>query len=119
MSQFTRPPHARADAGGEYAGRAPPVPSVDELPQLKLYQPVHNRYYLVTASLVCRRPGLPDRRVNPGRQEQARFVLRRLLPAAGATGRPPPIHACGASTASYRSKTPPNGEPWVRTPTAS
>ena len=63
-----------------------PVPFVDELPQLKLYQPVHNRYYLVTASLVCRRPGLPDRRVDPGRQEQVRFVLRRLLPAADAAG---------------------------------
>ena len=49
-------------------------------PNLKLYQPSHQRYYLVTACLVCGRAGLPDRAVNPGRQEKATFVLRRLLP---------------------------------------
>lgn len=47
---------------------------------LKLYQPVHGRFYLVAASLVCRIPGLPDRRVDPARQEKASFVLRRLVP---------------------------------------
>ena len=49
-------------------------------PNLKLYQPSHQRYYLVTACLVCGRAGLPDRAVNPGRQEKATFVLRRLFP---------------------------------------
>src|SRR5712691_5419341 len=28
--------------------------------QLKLYQPLHGHYYLVTGSLVCRQFGLPD-----------------------------------------------------------
>lgn len=49
---------------------------------LKLYQPAHQRYYLVAAGLVCARAGLPDRVVNAGRGERASFVVRRLLPAA-------------------------------------
>lgn len=49
-------------------------------PKLKLYQPAHQRYYLVTACLVCGRAGLPDRAVDPGRQEKATFVVRRLFP---------------------------------------
>ena len=55
------------------AGGSPP-------PKFKLYQPAHQRYYLVTASLVCGRAGLPDRHVDPGRQERTTFVLRRLFP---------------------------------------
>jgi hypothetical protein len=47
---------------------------------LKLYQPAHQRYYLVSASLVCALPGLPERAVVPGGAEQVNFVLRRLLP---------------------------------------
>ncbi len=47
---------------------------------LKLYQPAQQRFYLVTASLVCRRAGLPDRLINSGKQEQPGFVLRRLIP---------------------------------------
>jgi len=49
-------------------------------PKLKLYQPAHQRYYLVTAGLVCGRAGLPDRAVVPARQERVGFVVRRLLP---------------------------------------
>ena len=47
-------------------------------PPLKLYQPAHQRYYLVTAALVCRLPGLPDRTINAAHQEKASFVLRRI-----------------------------------------
>lgn len=47
--------------------------------KLKLYQPIQQRYYLVTASLVCRQPGLPDRRVDGGKQERMGFVLRRIF----------------------------------------
>jgi len=47
----------------------------------KLYQPAHQRYYLLTASLVCARAGLPDRTIDSGRQERTTFVIRRLLPA--------------------------------------
>ena len=48
---------------------------------LKLYQPVHGHFCLVAANLVCRLPGLPDHTVNPGRQEKAGFVIRRLSPS--------------------------------------
>ncbi len=48
---------------------------------LKLYQPAHQRYYLVSASLICRVAGLPERAVIQGGSEQIGFVLRRLLPA--------------------------------------
>jgi hypothetical protein len=50
----------------------------DDLP-LKLYQPAHMRYYMVTASLVCRQVGMPDRAINTGAQEKASFVMRRLM----------------------------------------
>jgi hypothetical protein len=45
---------------------------------LKLFQPVHARFYLVTASLVCRLPVLPDHTVKTNQGEKTTFVLRRL-----------------------------------------
>src|SRR5262245_25375258 len=50
--------------------------------KLKLYQPAHQRYYLVAACLVCGRAGLPDRALAPARQERVGFVVRRLMPSA-------------------------------------
>lgn len=50
---------------------------------LKLYQPAHQRYYLITACLVCQIPGLPDRRVDAAKEQQAGYVMRRLLPPGG------------------------------------
>jgi hypothetical protein len=47
---------------------------------LKLYQPVHQRFYLVATCLVCRVLGLPDRRINTAAQERVSFVLRLLQP---------------------------------------
>ena len=47
---------------------------------LKLYQPAHQRFYLISACLVCERPGLPDKTLNPGREEKVSFVIRRLFP---------------------------------------
>ncbi|WP_128003384.1 hypothetical protein [Piscinibacter defluvii] len=55
------------------------VPAVVAPKPLKLYQPAHQRHYLVAASLVCRRPGLPDRAVDPARQSTS-LVMRRLFP---------------------------------------
>ena len=49
---------------------------------LKLYQPVHQRYYMVATSLVCRMLGLPDRKIDAGVQEKASFVMRLLQPRA-------------------------------------
>jgi hypothetical protein len=54
-----------------------------ELPRLKLYQPAHLRYYLISACLVCTSPGLPDRKVDAGKQEKISFVMRRLIQPDG------------------------------------
>ncbi len=48
----------------------------------KLYQPLHERYYTVSASLVCRRQGLPDRSVARVDEETVSMVLRRLVPTS-------------------------------------
>ncbi len=48
--------------------------------RLKLYQPAHQRFYLVVASLVCGIVGFPDRMVEIGKQERVSFVVRRLVP---------------------------------------
>lgn len=47
---------------------------------LKLYQPAHQRFYLISACLVCERPGLPDKIPNSGREEKVSYVIRRLFP---------------------------------------
>jgi hypothetical protein len=44
---------------------------------LKLFQPVHQRYYLAAAHLVCELPGLPPRLTASG--DQSGFVIRRLV----------------------------------------
>jgi hypothetical protein len=45
---------------------------------VRLYQPAHGRFYLVAASLVCGRYGLPDKTVDAAKEETVSFVLRRL-----------------------------------------
>jgi len=49
---------------------------------LKLYQPLHGCFYLVTASLVCRQLGLPDKAIDRSSGESVFFVIRRR-PAGG------------------------------------
>lgn len=44
----------------------------------KLYQPAHQRYYLVAANLACGLVGFPDRVIDSGKQEKVSFVIRRL-----------------------------------------
>jgi len=51
----------------------------DEQLPLKLYQASQKRHYLVTASLICDEPGLPDCEPALNRREKASFVLRRVL----------------------------------------
>jgi hypothetical protein len=53
--------------------------STENLP-LKLFQAGHQRYYLVSASLLLHEPGYPDQKLEPGRNERATFVVRRLVP---------------------------------------
>jgi hypothetical protein len=59
--------------------------SVVPQPILKLYQPAHQRYYLITAALVCRVPGQPDRHIEPNNQERVTYVVRKVVAAAGQT----------------------------------
>lgn len=61
--------------------RAPVTPLPVSGPRrLKLYQPAHQRYYVVTASLACALPGLPERTLT-GAHETVHFVMRRLMTA--------------------------------------
>ena len=61
------------------AGTAPDAWVSPPPPMLKLYQPAHGHFYLVAVSLVCERPGLPDRTVAPPQGERMGFVLRRVV----------------------------------------
>jgi hypothetical protein len=49
---------------------------------LNLFQPVHGRFYLGAASLVCRRVGLPMRVVKAADGDRTSMLMRRLVPAA-------------------------------------
>jgi hypothetical protein len=64
---------------------APPESAPPAAGPFKLYQPAHRRFYLISACLVCREPGLPDRVLNTSVQERASFVVRRLIPRPGQT----------------------------------
>ncbi len=64
---------------------APTIPVITVPPAptgtpLKLFQPAHQRFYMITACLVCRIPGLPDRTVDASSDERTTFVVRRLYP---------------------------------------
>jgi len=59
-------------------GTPPPwTPSQGDLP-LKLFQPIHGRFYIVAASFVCQQLGLPDHALKVASQERTYFVLRRI-----------------------------------------
>ena len=49
---------------------------------LKLYQPAHQRYYLISAALVCVIAGQPDRHIETSNQERVTFVVRKVVPPA-------------------------------------
>lgn len=77
---FARKPRAAVVPTGHEAVDPNAQGAQRKLP-LKLYQPAHQRFYLVASSLVCAVPGLPERAVVPGDAEAVSFVIRRLLPA--------------------------------------
>ncbi len=56
---------------------ASPTAGFNATPTLKLFQPIHQRYYLAAAHLVCELPGLPPRITSAG--DKSGFVLRRLM----------------------------------------
>ena len=47
---------------------------------IKLFQSTHQRFYLVSASLISSEPGYPDQALDLSNQEKATFVVRRLVP---------------------------------------
>jgi hypothetical protein len=75
-----RPDSTTLVSGGKGISSLLKVAGAAQPRKFKLYQPAHQRHYLVTSSLVCGRAGLPDHAVNPGRQERVTFVLRRMFP---------------------------------------
>jgi hypothetical protein len=97
------------------AGQRPAESSDTEGVPLKLYQPAHQRFYLVTSCLVCQTPGLPDRKVDPGKQEQAGFVLRRLLPPSPNPNTPPGFDATTWQEHAWINT--PNGNTWQKAAT--
>jgi hypothetical protein len=76
-----------AGPGGNLPSKPPPSVAPPGQP-LKLYQPAHQRYYLVTSCLVCQIAGLPDRKLDTGKHERASFVIRRLFPPDGGSDTP-------------------------------
>nr|WP_319491946.1 hypothetical protein [uncultured Desulfobacter sp.] len=58
------------------------VPDLLAADGLKLYQPIHQRYYVVTGTLVSGQKGLPDYSVDLATRERATFVVRALKPNA-------------------------------------
>jgi hypothetical protein len=74
-----RPESWRQPAVGLAAPAAPPLPSATTTPsRFRLYQPLHSRFYLLSAALACRLPGLPDHTVKPDEGESITFVIRRV-----------------------------------------
>jgi hypothetical protein len=53
---------------------------------LKLFQPIHERYYLACASLCCRLPGFPDRDPHLADGENVFFVMRKIVSEKDAAG---------------------------------
>jgi len=66
--------------------KPPQIPAPDV--PLKLYAPAAQRYYFVASCLVCQMPGLPDRHVEPAREERVSFLVRRLFPPGKDATRP-------------------------------
>jgi len=69
-----------------------------------LYHPLHQRYYLVTASLICKVNGYPDKVVDRKRDERTYFVMRRVVGTveqgwSGQGGWQPLVDSAGAPLA--------------------
>jgi hypothetical protein len=55
------------------------LPQLSTAEPIKLYHAIHQRYYVVTASLVVEEKGYPDYLINHGNNERAFFVVRALV----------------------------------------
>jgi hypothetical protein len=79
---------AKVQASGATPGAIAAASVASAAGPLKLYQPAHQRFYLVTACLVCRLPGLPDRALDTAREERVGYVIRRLWQKPAPQGQP-------------------------------
>jgi len=68
---------AAAGDAGALAGNV--AQSVEAGQSLKLFQPAHGSFYLVSGSLCCLEPGFPQRAVSLADGESVFFVLRKLM----------------------------------------
>jgi hypothetical protein len=66
-------------AASDPAGLRARVCTATSAQPLKLFQPAHGRFYLVSATLSCRVPGLPERLVRLADGENVFFVVRRFV----------------------------------------
>lgn len=72
---------ATVEPGGAAFTKAVLAPPVEGQP-LKLFQPAHGCFYLLSASLCCRQPGFPDREIRDPEGENVFFVLRKFVDGA-------------------------------------
>jgi len=93
LIQLRRAAVRRLEARGVSTFNQIAAPSSDAKP-LKLFQPAHQRFYMVAACLVCRITGLPDRRIDTSAQEKASYVIRMLRPRPGAASVNPDPAQC-------------------------
>ena len=61
---------------------AQPVEGDGNNTTLKLYQSGHQRYYLVTASLISDQGGYPEKTLDLSKNERVTFVMRRIIPSS-------------------------------------
>jgi hypothetical protein len=107
---FMAPIRRKRLAAGSTVGLLPRNGSgIQPTGSLKLYQPAHQRFYLVSACLVCRVPGLPDRTLDTANQERATFVMRRLRPSI-----PGDFKSDPADWDEYAFVTTPRGNSWQK-----
>ncbi len=81
---------------------------------LKLFQPIHGSFYLVSGSLCCVEPGFPQREVSLADEESTFFVLRKLIggvehgwvPANGSAAGWLPVNNGGRSLLEHEERLP-------------
>jgi len=112
MRALTKHPLLPKPDAASLVTQNPAPPLLEAEGPLKLYQPAHQRHYLISACLVCRVPGLPDRTLNAGAQERASFVVRRLRPPGNTFDQTPDL----ATWSEYAFVEGEGGRAWQRVP---
>jgi hypothetical protein len=82
LRKYVARPESWREPGAGLAAPGTPTTNITggTPPRFRLYQPLHQRFYLLSAALACRLPGLPDHTVKPDEGESIGFVIRRVDP---------------------------------------